>query len=163
MKNILISFMFLLPLYGCAGMGLYVGTVGTVEKVSDPLVIEEGKNNIGYKMPETQYTKEETISLWGEPDEVTTVGACEVLTYYDGYSWSGVFAVAIIIPVPLLIPSGYDENRIYFRDGKSIKLVSEVGEVIHVLGLVWASDGGFVARRVYQNRKVEVNWCNQSP
>ncbi|WP_345552539.1 hypothetical protein [Microbulbifer aestuariivivens] len=131
-------------LTGC--IGLAVGTFGTFES----------------KQENTSLTKDEIIASRGHPDTISTLGKCEVITYYDGYSWSGVGAFVVVIPIPIFLPSGHDETRYYFIDGKSVAQVTEYGEVTGALGYACGSNEcGFSAGPVNTDkiRKVEVNWC----
>ena len=131
-------------LTGC--IGLSVGTFGTFEN----------------KRENTSLTKEQLIATQGEPDEISTTGNCEVLTYYDGYSWSGIGAFIVIIPVPLLVPSGHDESRYYFINGKSVATVSEYGEVTGILGYMCGSNeckGSAGPVNTDKPRNIKVTWC----
>jgi hypothetical protein len=104
---------------GC--VGLAVGTFGT---------FESGKE-VGSRFSET---REMLFSARGAPDSVESHGRCETLIYQHGWSWSGVGAFLGFVPVPLLVPSGYDEERLYLRDGRTVGEVSEYGEVTGMLG-----------------------------
>ena len=66
------------------------------------------------------------------------------------------------IPVPLLVPSGYDEERLYLRDGCTVGKVSEYGEITGMLGFMCGDNQcEFEAGRVNrdQRRKAAVPWC----
>ena len=158
MKNFLVTcFCFLLS--GCAGLA--VGTFGTFENEQNVVHISDKRNEFEYIAPKSTLTKEVLVSTWGKPDEISQYGKCEVVTYYDGYSWSGIGAFLVFFPVPLMVPTGYDENRFYFINGESVGLVSEYGEVTGALGYMCGSNEcKGVAGPVTENkRQIEVRWC----
>lgn len=131
-------------LTGC--VGLAVGTFGTFERKEELPTL----------------TKESLISKNGEPDKISIVGKCEVFTYYDGYNWSGAGAFVLIVPLPVLLPTGNDESRYYFKNGKSVAVVSEYGEVTGALGYMCGSNEckGLAGRvNTDQTREIEVTWC----
>ena len=161
----LLIFLLLLPfLQGCAGLA--VGTLGTFEAEKKSFQLNESKNS--YKINffddlESDFTKEELINSWGDPDSYRVNGNCEVLTYYDGYTWSGVGVFLLVIPIPLVVPTGHDENRLYFVDGKFSRMVSEYGEVKHALGYMCGGDGcRWLSGREdkARTRKIDVDWCD---
>ena len=132
---------------GC--VGLAVGTFGTFESGKD----------VGSRFSET---REELVRERGAPDSVETHGRCEALIYHDGWSWSGVGAFLGLIPVPLLVPSGHDEETVYLRDGRTVGVVSEYGEVTGMLGFMCGGDQcGFEAGPVNRDmtRTAAVPWC----
>ena len=129
---------------GC--MGLAVGTFGTFESKKETPAL----------------SKENLIASHGKPDDFYKVGSCEVLTYYDGYNWSGVGAFVLVIPLPILLPSGHDESRYYFIDGKSVATITEYGEVSGALGYMCGSNeckGLAGPVNTDKSRTIEVTWC----
>lgn len=144
---------------GCAGLA--VGTYGTFEFHQDKFNLSDqrlqqnhGENKV--------YTKEQVISLWGNPDKISATGSCEVFTYQNGYTWSGVGAFVLIVPIPLVIPSGHNETKIYFINNQSVKLTSEYGEVSRMFGYMCGSNEcRFESGIVNQDKKraVAVTWC----
>ncbi|TKB45164.1 hypothetical protein [Thalassotalea mangrovi] len=163
MKKLILLLALVMPLSGC--VGLAVGTFGTFEtKVSKPDISEE-RNQFDYKIEAPTFTKEALVNSWGEADEIIQDGVCEVLIYHDGYSWSGVGAFVVVVPIPLLVPSGYDENRFYFKDGYSVGLIKEYGEVTSALGYMCGSNEcKFLSGTVNteKTKKVEMAECHDS-
>ncbi len=157
--RILLVFILAIVLSGCAGLA--IGTYGTYESKRDTFGLSNERNQLSYtKKP--SYTKEEVISLWGEPDEIGADGLCDIFTYHDGYNWAGVGAFILIIPIPLVLPSGHDETKIYFKENQSIKLTSEYGETTGMFGYMCGSNEcGFYAGSVNTDltRKIPVTWC----
>lgn len=148
-------------LSGCVGVA--VGTYGTFESESESFKLTDKRNEFGYGMADEVITKEHLMELWGAPNEIFSAGSCEVLTYYDGYTWSGVGAFFVVVPVPLLVPSGRDENRFYFRNGEALGLVREYGEVTGMFGFMCGSNECRAAAgpvNTGKRRKVNVGWCD---
>lgn len=156
-----ISFLCLATLLqGC--VGLSVGTFGTFERKYDLVEVSNKKNQFFETSDQKKLTKEHLISLWGEPDNTAQIGRCEVVTYYDGYNWSGVGALLGIVPLPILVPSGKEENRFYFIDGRSVGTVSEFGELTSLFGYMCGSNEcswHFGAANKDKTRKAKIDWC----
>jgi hypothetical protein len=118
-------------LNGCVGFA--VGTIGEVEKkqiytTNQGVLINtdyEGKERFKHSGGEIAYTKEQVISLLGEPDGRSVDGNCEVLSYNNGVNWGWGGAFIIFIPIGLVFPVGIDETKIYFRNGKNWAFISE--------------------------------------
>lgn len=149
-----------LLIQGC--VGLAVGTYGTFEDEKSTVSISSSKNEFSYSSSSAALTKETLISTWGDPDGIVAEGKCEVLTYHDGYNWSGAGAFIVFFPVPILVPTGHDENRFYFINGEFVRLVSEYGEVTGALGYICGSNeckGMAGPVNTEKSRKIEVNWC----
>lgn len=146
-------------LSGC--VGLAVGTFDTFEGKTEDFTLSEKRNKFAYGNA-AEYTQEQVITLWGQPDEKHQEGLCSVFSYYDGYNWRGVGAFVLLVPVPLLVPSGHSEIKIYFKDNKSTAVVTEYGEVSSMFGFMCGSNEcGFTAGAVNQNRTRNIKpvWC----
>ena len=155
------TLLLMLPLFLSGCCGLAVGSYGRHERLKTAVSLAKGKNNFGGSIHSGDYSESEIVSLWGAPDGTATNDCCKVLSYHKGCSWSGVGAFLIIVPIPLIVPSGHYENRFYLKDGKCVGLVSEYGEVSQVYGFMWGdNDGGFVAGDAPNGpRKVSLNFC----
>jgi len=156
-KFLFVNLMLLLS--GCAGLA--VGTFVTFESEQNDVSISSERNSFDYEVNPKPLSKDELISAWGEPDESYSFGSCEVVTYYDGYSWSGFGAFVVVIPLPILVPTGHDENRFYFINDQSVGLVKEYGEVSSALGYMCGSNecNGLAGPVNENKRKVDVKWC----
>jgi hypothetical protein len=147
-------------LSGC--VGLAVGTFGTFEKHTEKFEITDHKNNFGFA--KLEYTKEDIIRKWGAPNEIYRTKNCEVLGYYNGYSWSGIGAFVLVLPIPLLLPSGHDESRFYFKNGKSVGLTKEYGEITSAFGFMCGSNeckfmAGKPKNKDSQSAEANEKWC----
>lgn len=150
-----------LTLSGC--VGLAVGSYGTFENKQEQFQLSDKRNEFKRFSEPKSYNKELVLTLWGQPDEIKQTGACETLIYHDGYTWSGIGAFVLIVPIPLAVPSGYDETRIYLRDGKTVGSVSEYGEITSMFGYMCGSnecDFNVGAVNQDKTRKVDITWCD---
>lgn len=145
---------------GCAGIA--VGTYGKHEKLRTSYSLLEGRNNFGYRTDPGGYSEEDILRLWGEPDSIEFSGTCKVLSYRNGRAWSGVGAFVFLVPVPLLVPSGYYENRFYINEDDSVALVTEYGEVKYAFGsMMGSNEARFLAGRVNEEQtKADLGFCD---
>ncbi|RCU48731.1 MULTISPECIES: hypothetical protein [Corallincola] len=153
--------LFVLHLSGC--VGLAVGSYGTFENKKEDFTVSSERNKFDFGARKQAYTQEQLIELWGNPDDSYTEGKCTVLSYHDGYNWSGVGAFVFIIPIPLAVPSGNNETKLYFINNQSVAATTEYGEVIGMFGYMCGSNEcGFNAGPVDSDkaRKVSVDWCS---
>jgi hypothetical protein len=95
--RILIVLLLSICFSGC--VGLAVGSYGTFESQKDRFHLTEQRKKQGYGDKVT-YTKKQVLSLWGEPDEISTNGSCDIFSYHDGYNWSGFGAIPAIVLAP---------------------------------------------------------------
>ncbi len=138
--NIIKQIIFLiLPIFlsGCAGFG--VGTFGTHENFHSKFELKPERNKTAY-FGSKQYTKEQIIALWGEPDKTGVRDGYNFITYYNVYNWSGVGAFVVILPIPLIAPSGHKEQTFYFEGSRAVGFVTEYGEVISAFGFFCGSN-----------------------
>lgn len=149
-------------LSGC--VGLFVGTYGTFEVPQNAHLPEKGSRpDPNLYSPSVAYSRGRLIEFLGEPDATRNYKACEILVYRDGWRWSGVGAFVLVIPVPILMPIGHQETRIYIREGFTVGSVSQHGGITGGLGPVCGSNEcAFLAGPVDRDhqRKAEVPWCD---
>ena len=159
--RIILTLILTLHLSGC--VGLAVGSYGTFENKKDNFTLSVERNKFGFATNSQVYSEEQLIKLWGEPNEKYTEGNCSVLSYHDGYNWSGVGAFVLIVPIPLVVPSGKDETKFYFINNQSVAAISEYGEIVSMFGYMCGSNEcGFKAGSVNTDkpRKITASWCN---
>ncbi|QIZ77541.1 hypothetical protein [Ferrimonas lipolytica] len=161
--RILLAMALLSTLTGC--VGLAVGSFGTLEAKKTDFSLNDQRGKLGFSVKEAEtYTTEQVVELWGDPDSVAEKGNCTVYSYHDGLSWSGVGAFVGVVPLPLLVPSGKDETKIYFVDGRSVAAVSEYGEVTHAFGYVCGSNEcgfNYGAANTEALKNAEVTECSE--
>lgn len=161
-KKMKILLVLISLLYLCGCVGLAVGSYGTFETAQENSYVS-GKLKQQSANKDASYSKEQVISALGQPDKTSTNGSCDVLSYHDGYNWAGVGAFVGIVPVPLVIPNGHNETKIYFKNNQSVQSTSEYGEITWLLGYMCGSNEcGFNAGPVNEQktRKVLVTWCD---
>lgn len=125
-------------LSGCAGIA--VGTYGKKEWVRTEFSLAKARNQFSFEARSSSYSRADIAEHWGEPDATESVEACEVLIYKDGTSWAGVGAFVVVVPVPLMVPTGSYKNRFYLRDGVAVGLIQEYGEVKRMVGYTCGSN-----------------------
>lgn len=146
-------------LSGC--LGVAVGRYGTSEETRESFRLTPTRNQFAYGGTQFSVTPAALVESWGEPDETGTLGRCEVMTYYHGRAWEGPGAMLLFIPIPLMGPSGYKENRFYFIDNRSVGMVREYGEVTEAYGyLCYQQPCDFELGNTRKSpARAEVPWC----
>jgi hypothetical protein len=159
-------------LNGCAGFAAI--TVEPVEYEIEYFSISDEKNEFDDDGNHARLTKEMLISTWGDPDEISEDGKCEVVTYQDGHVWSGTYYQLSIFPIPLVAPTEHhDENRFYFVNNECVALVKKtdlptkcLGDM-EILGLkincrkVNKRTENIKARNDGKLSDVKVKWCDE--
>ncbi len=75
-------------------------------------------------------SKKDLLKAWGPPDERLVEAGQERWVYRDGLRWNGVFIFpGIIIPIPLVIPVGWNTFTIEFQEDTVSTIVTVVNEV----------------------------------
>ncbi len=65
-----------------------------------------GKGFVNEYKPET-LTADQLIEVWGQPDKKYSDNDFEIWRYNkSGLAWAGIMPVIVIIPIPLLVPTG---------------------------------------------------------
>jgi hypothetical protein len=159
-KLILLMATFLLN--GCVGVA--AGTYGKHQLAKDKFGLLPERNEFSFAS--RTYTEDEVIALWGEPDSRETKGACTVLGFKAGTSWSGAGLFVGLAPVPLVLPSGNYWNYIYTRGQTTVGAVVEYGEVKKTVGVMCGSNecsggAGEAGNAPEQDAaKVVMEWCD---
>ena len=166
MKILSILCLFVI-LNGCFGLGAL--TFQPVEHETEIFSISDEKNEFADDDNPPRLTKEILISTRGKPDEISADGKCEVVTYYDGYVWTGVYVQLAFFPIPLLAPTEHDENRFYFVNDESVALVTHRGRLTKCSGVILAPipnskgiDCGKINRKAPKSRSANVKWCDEN-
>ena len=75
-------------------------------------------------------SKDDLLRAWGLPDEKILEDGREQWVYRDGLRWNGVFIFpGIIIPIPLVIPIGWNTFTVEFHEDAVSTIVAVVNEV----------------------------------
>ncbi len=147
-------------LQGCAGLA--VGTYGKHEYEFDQVALRDERGRLGWRVPDDGYSKGDIVRLWGTPDGLSDKGACTVLSYKGGVSWAGFGVFLGLFPLPVVVPTGRYETRIYLRDDTAVRVVREVGEVGLAAGFMCGSNEcSWIFGRTPSppEKRVEVDWC----
>jgi hypothetical protein len=101
-------------LSGCVGFGVFYKAPEEIK--IDTVKISNGLRGeiYDYGVTPTSYTKADIRQVWGEPDAITLTGGTEKWLYKGKLSWGGVMVIAIVVPVPILVPVGRDSTELIF-------------------------------------------------
>ena len=58
----------------------------------------------------------------GEPDRIETVESGERWHYREGLRWNGIALLVVVVPVPLLLPTGFEQAVVHLEDGRVVAL-----------------------------------------
>ncbi|MFT6331690.1 MAG: hypothetical protein ACJAW3_000007 [Lentimonas sp.] len=82
-----------------------------------------------WKIPNSEtkdYSKNDLLSLWGKPNKKNNIEEFEYWIYRREVGFSGIVP-EIIIPLPILIPSGYRHTILVFKNNNLESLIEEYG------------------------------------
>ncbi|MFT7099202.1 MAG: hypothetical protein ACJAS6_001076 [Rickettsiales bacterium] len=135
LKNKLILVLATFLLQSCIG----VSVVTEKEKVISYPQFEIGKARLNYsdldfmrkmsyhkRSHSPRYSKEDIRILWGDPDKITKNDDLEYWAYKREIGFSGV-VIGAVIPIPLLVPVGYRDTVLVFKDDKVQSIKKERG------------------------------------
>ena len=74
---------------------------------------------------DNNYTKSYVLSLWGKPDDIVIKNNTQQWIYNRELAFSGLIIWAILIPVPLVIPTGYRTTKLIFEEDTISKIIYE--------------------------------------
>jgi hypothetical protein len=122
-----LTFLAILPcLSGCFGFG----TLFTDTNVVENPVISQKKGRLWFKTDkprERPILASEVLDYWGEPDEIIKHDSTEVWIYQFGLRWNGL-GVALIIPIPLIVPVGHEELSLLIDEDRHLVSVKIEGQ-----------------------------------
>ena len=138
-------------------------TLRTFETKSQGFVVENKKNDVHGWESAKPVTKDSLIAKWGNPDKTSTFKQCDVLTYKGGLTWSGFAAIFVVVPIPLVYPTGRQENRFYFRNDISVGWVSRKWDSSRMFGAgcppFECMAFNFKLNEEHE-RRANFDWCN---
>jgi len=127
-----------LPVQGCVGMAVVVR--GNTEVAIDrPLFRAKGESSASVA------SADDLRRAWGDPrrQRVGAIRGSEWI-YRCGPSWRGLGILALIVPVPLLLPMGFHEVRAEVVDGEVVAVRGDTSATVARAGCMWgplADDG----------------------
>lgn len=104
---------------GCVG----ISNIKSVEK-EDMTKLYSTRGYMSYS-GDNNYTSSEVISLWGEPDKILIKKNSEYWIYNREVAISGILIWVIIIPIPLIIPTGHRTTTLIFNKETVSKIIYE--------------------------------------
>jgi len=137
--------LFLIPL-----SFLFVGCVGISTFVSDKKIVPfnpELKKGTIYGNPK-QYSKNEVLSLWGQPSKVSFENNKESWVYKNRIGWNGII-LWVGIPVPLFVPIGSRDTTIFFENNLTKNTIYE-----------YARESGAICGPLVGLTYGATGWCN---
>lgn len=120
MRMTVIITLMVFVLQGCGGVGL-IAMGNRTASVKNP-VISKNKGYMREGIAEVNLiTSEELLDAWGKPDHIERVTTNkEEWTYNFGLRWNGIFALVVVVPVPLIVPVGHKYVTFTVENGKLI-------------------------------------------
>jgi hypothetical protein len=109
---------------GCVGIGALKTHTETLQNpgLSDAACANGLRSITPGKTVTNAYTAAWLKNHWGEPKSIRHAGTTntdEIWTYQFGPRWNGV-VVAVIVPVPIMLPVGREQVQLILRDGDVI-------------------------------------------
>lgn len=130
----------LFTLNACVGVGMIHERTDSDDA---NLALKKERGFIYKQLGQPQVKKEDALRTWGLPEKMGNEGQAEVWEYRRELAWSGPFVVLGFIPIPLVVPVGYRNTRLYFTDDLLTKVVREFGAPTGVVcGLSWDWSAG---------------------
>ena len=137
-------------LFGCAGVAA-VARGSSDFRVDQPNLPYENLPSHPITSPAT--TSERFLSAFGEPDEIIALGPDrERWRYRTGLRFHGVALLLIVVPLPLLVPTGVHDTYVEIERGIVVQVrgshnadVARIGCMIGPLAQM-SGDGGCFAR-----------------
>lgn len=115
----LIFFALTIMLSGCVGISAIKTTKTDKHIELSPYV------GYLYCCDDNNYAKSDVISLWGEPDEILIEKNAQHWIYNRERAFNGLIFWAVLIPIPLVIPTGYRTTRLIFEEDTISKIIYE--------------------------------------
>jgi hypothetical protein len=109
-------------LSGCFGLSATV--IGTDETLTTNPKIELNKRQLSPDTyPAPQLSTEDLRKAWGDPSRKEQLaGASERWRYDFGLRWNGMVFFVVVVPLPLVIPVGYEYVEFLFENGLATKV-----------------------------------------
>lgn len=107
---------------GCAFVSIESNATRFIN--NPPLTIERAKldcdkleNSATRSMTISNVTKQQLKDTWGKPDNIEIINNIERWTYKTDWRWNGLWGVFVVIPVPLVIPTGHESMIVEISNG----------------------------------------------
>ena len=114
---------------GCAGV---VAISERNNQSINPVIARNaGVIHNGSKYNKT-YTAAQVLTLWGEPNEKRVSESdpeMEIWIYNTGMGWSGIFIMAVVVPIPVLAPVGQRTTILTIKNKEVVYGVHHFGGI----------------------------------
>lgn len=107
----------LITLSSCIG---FIAHGRSTRQIEQPYLTQE-RRSVKYPENNHSYTPTDVEQLWGAPDKKKTISPnTEAWVYNDNSElrWTGIILLAVLIPVPIMVPTGRDGTELYFERGR---------------------------------------------
>jgi hypothetical protein len=84
---------------------------------------------------------------FGEPDRVESSARGERWHYREGLRWHGIALLVLVVPVPLLLPTGVEEAIVHFEGDRVVALEGRDNVSLGRAGCLFGSPLPFASRR----------------
>jgi hypothetical protein len=110
---------------GCIGAGVIGNITATIQ---NPLIGPEKGTLRPENGNQPWINSDELIRYWGPPDKVKMIApGLEIWKYNFGLRWNGVGIMAVILPVPLMLPVGRNFIEFKVKDNRIIEAKTKNG------------------------------------
>ena len=134
MKAIFVSFLAVSLLAGCVGAGPIITKNRLTNVSAKPDVRESvcptnqiGKFAVCVAGQASPPSPDDFRKYWGEPKSYQESSGVKRLKYNGDIAWRGLLVFAIL-PIPLMIPVGYNEIILSFENDRLIEVNMEYGD-----------------------------------
>lgn len=122
MKRFIFLFPVLIINTGCAVVGIESNASRTIK--NPDLTTERAKLNCDTldepkprSLASLKVSGQQLEKAWGKPDKIRTTKEGEKWTYKGSLRWNGMWALVMVVPVPLVIPTGHNSMDVNISNG----------------------------------------------
>ncbi len=110
-----------------AGCGIGGGLVAENRTSYNQFTLRPARGVVEPGRGPSSLTAAAIVGAWGDPDSKDVDGDCEVWRYHRELAVSGIVAW-LILPIPLVVPTGWRDTAIYLVDGIPVGAEREFGD-----------------------------------
>lgn len=119
-------FIFLLPVLiintGCAVVGIESNasrTINNPDLTTDRAMLncDALDESTAVSPAAIRVSGQQLEKAWGKPDKIRTTKKGEKWTYRTRLRWNGIWALVMVVPVPLMIPTGHKSMDVNISNG----------------------------------------------
>ncbi len=119
MNKLFLLLTTLVFLQGCIGAGVIGNVTATIQ---NPLIGPEKGTLRPENGNQPWINADELIRYWGPPDKVKMIApGLEIWKYNFGLRWNGIGIMAVVLPVPIMLPVGRNFIEFKVKDNRIIE------------------------------------------